>query len=42
MMERRTVARHFKVSRMTLNKVLAQAGYPPNPAALFIIDNREP
>ena len=28
------VARHFKVSRVTLNKALEEAGYPPNPAAI--------
>ena len=33
-MTKTEVAKHFKVSRVTLNKALEAAGYPPNPAAI--------
>lgn len=42
MLTKAEVARHFKISRVTLNKALEQAGYPPNPAALLPSDNRRP
>lgn len=42
MLTKAEVARHFKISRVTLNKALEQAGYPPNPAALLLSDNRRP
>jgi len=34
MMTKTEVARHFQVSRVTLNAALDKAGYPPNPAAV--------
>ena len=36
LMTKTEVARHFKVSRVTLNKALGNAGYPPNPAAVLV------
>ena len=41
-MTKTEVAKHFKVSRVTLNKALEAAGYPPNPAAMPIPDNPPP
>ena len=42
LMTKAEVARHFKVSRVTLNKALEGAGYPPNPAAMPIPDDFSP
>ncbi|MBU2772517.1 recombinase family protein [Acidithiobacillus ferrooxidans] len=39
LMTKTEVAKHFKVSRVTLNKALETAGYPPNPAATSLSEN---